>query len=1227
MKRNRLGAAVGVASLVIAGALAALAPNASATVPAESPPSSSAMVSEVPSTATPAVNNGDVRSIAKVGTMMVMGGTFTQVGGSSRAYLATFNQANGALSSVNFNMDGPVYAVHPGPTSTTAYVGGDFSTINGVARRDVALVNISTGQVVSSWVPPQTNFGFVNDIVVRGTRVFIGGTFTQIGGKNHSELATLAVSTGALDPFMDVQMTGHHNDSGSGAQGWPGVVALDITPDGSRMVAAGNFKYADGEIRDQVVQIDLSGSKAAVLGTWATSRLDDLCFSWAFDSWVRDVSFSPDGQFFVISGTGGGVRNSLCDAASRFETDATSTDAQPTWVSESGGDTNWANAITSNAVFVGGHQRWANNPTGVDYAGPGAVARPGIVALDPVSGRPLAWNPGRNPAGVAVYALLATSDGLYMGSNNEWIGNRRYSRPRIAFFPYSGDTLHTTTTGKLPGRIYLGGSSGGTTNVLYRVNAGGAAVTSSDAGPDWTDDSASGSDFRNSNSNAAAYDSNRTIDSTVPPTTPGTVFDSERWSSNDNPAMEWAFPVPAGTPLQVRLYFANRCSCTSTAGQRQFNVKLDGTNVLTNYDISGSVGDQKGTMKSYDINSDGSVNIDFSHGAKENPLINAIEIVRTDVTPTPATDGLSSVPLGASGASTAAARPETAGSVSWANSRGAFMVGSTVFYGSTDGFLHRVEYNGSAFSGDSQVNPYHDPKWANVSDNLGGTYDGQVPSLYGQMSNVTGMTYSAGWMYYTLANDSRLLARWFSPDSGIMDERVRTVASSVNFADANGMFVNGGKLFYALKADGSLNSVDFDGTSISGSATKVSGAGIDGVNWKNRSMFLYAGPTPNEPPTANAAGSCVDLTCTFTGTGTDSDGSIASYSWAFGDGGTASSATADHTYGAAGTYTATLTVKDNDGATTNATKSVTVTAPTPNQLPTAAFDANCSDGECSFDGSGSSDPDGNIATYAWDFGDGGSATGASPTHQYLTSGEYSVVLKVTDNKGASDSESQTVQVTAPAGAHPLGFVGATNSSPGSAKFKAAVVPAGTEAGDQLLLWLTTPTSVSWTGPSGVTGWTVVETFTNSTVKSTLWTKTAAATDAGKTVRVDDPSGYRLGTLAVAAYRNVDASAIAVTTVGDSSTMNHKSPTAAAATGDWVVSYWAEKSSSTTSWTNPSGETRRGESSSDPGAYRFSYLLTDSGGPVQAGQVGGLTAKTDATSDKSAMWTVVLHPVS
>jgi len=86
----------------------------------------------------------------------------------------------------------------------------------------------------------------------------------------------------------------------------------------------------------------------------------------------------------------------------------------------------------------------------------------------------------------------------------------------------------------------------------------------------------------------------------------------------------------------------------------------------------------------------------------------------------------------------------------------------------------------------------------------------------------------------------------------------------------------------------------------------------------------------------------------------------------------------------------------------------------PNQAPTAVIASSCTNLSCNYSGSGSSDPDGTIAGYAWTYGDGGTGTGASTSHAYAAAGTYTVGLTVTDNQGATASTSRSITVQAPA---------------------------------------------------------------------------------------------------------------------------------------------------------------------------------------------------------------------
>ena len=174
-------------------------------------------------------------------------------------------------------------------------------------------------------------------------------------------------------------------------------------------------------------------------------------------------------------------------------------------------------------------------------------------------------------------------------------------------------------------------------------------------------------------------------------------------------------------------------------------------------------------------------------------------------------------------------------------------------------------------------------------------------------------------------------------------------------------------------------------------------------------------PPPNTAPTAAFTATGGQLSASFDASASaDADGTIASYAWDFGDASTGTGATPTHPYAAAGTYDVTLTVTDDDGASTSLTKPVTVTpAPPANVAPTASFTATGGQLSASFNATASTDADGTITSYAWNFGDATTGTGATPTHAYGTAGTYSVTLTVTDDDGASTSLTKPVVVTDP----------------------------------------------------------------------------------------------------------------------------------------------------------------------------------------------------------------------
>ena len=181
------------------------------------------------------------------------------------------------------------------------------------------------------------------------------------------------------------------------------------------------------------------------------------------------------------------------------------------------------------------------------------------------------------------------------------------------------------------------------------------------------------------------------------------------------------------------------------------------------------------------------------------------------------------------------------------------------------------------------------------------------------------------------------------------------------------------------------------------------GSGLTAVTDGENPDWRSASAQPQKPG-ATFTGQCSGTACTFDATA--STGSIVSYSWQFGDGASGAGATASHTYSTGATYSVTLTVV-GPGGSDSATKSFVANTP-----PVASFTQACTELTCTFNASASSDVDGAIVAYAWSFGDGQTAAGATVTHTYAAPGQTYVSLTVTDSGGAKATTSHAIQVTA-----------------------------------------------------------------------------------------------------------------------------------------------------------------------------------------------------------------------
>ncbi len=230
-----------------------------------------------------------------------------------------------------------------------------------------------------------------------------------------------------------------------------------------------------------------------------------------------------------------------------------------------------------------------------------------------------------------------------------------------------------------------------------------------------------------------------------------------------------------------------------------FNVTIDGAPALTNYDIVADVGHRVGVMKSFNITSDGTVDIDFTH-VIENPLINAIEIVNPTLLPGPQ-------PIAATfltrrsfdGTVLSASDDLNTPGTDWSQYRGTFFVNGRLYAGNADGHLYRWNFTGNSLGTRVDVsvaaNYVLGPTWLSFSD-------------------VSGMFWNNGRLYYTRTGDPNLHFRFFSVESELYGSQEYTVSGpgidGLDWSGVKGLTYASGHVYWQT-SNGVLHEIDFSG--------------------------------------------------------------------------------------------------------------------------------------------------------------------------------------------------------------------------------------------------------------------------------------------------------------------------------------------------------------------------------------------------------------------------------
>ncbi|MCW2522887.1 MAG: domain containing protein, partial [Frankiales bacterium] len=338
--RRKATAAVAATALV-AGALAALV-VASPSASADPGPIAARTSTNVTADALPTAQiDGVVWSQAIVGNTVYVGGSFANArpagvaaggtGSAARPNLMSYTLSTGVMTSWNPNINGVIKAVAASPDGSRIYIGGSFTSADGVTHNRLAAYSTATGALISSFTPNLD--ATVNAIVATNSTVYVGGIFSKANGSARGRLAAFSAANGAVttwNPNADYN-----------------VNALVISPDGTRVFAGGAFQNVGGQ---------------AEYGLVATDATTGAVVNWPINQTVQDAgteaaieSLSTDGTNIYgtgyVFGSGGNLEGAF---------NANPTTGAVIWIEDCHGDT-YDNFPMNGTLYVVAHEHFCGD--------------------------------------------------------------------------------------------------------------------------------------------------------------------------------------------------------------------------------------------------------------------------------------------------------------------------------------------------------------------------------------------------------------------------------------------------------------------------------------------------------------------------------------------------------------------------------------------------------------------------------------------------------------------------------------------------------------------------------------------------------------------------------------------------------------------------------------------------------------------------------------------------
>ena len=318
-----------------------------------------------------------------------IGGGFTSVGGSARSYLASVDGTTGAVTTWNPGANGAVGAIALTGSANSVtnplriHVGGNFQSVGGASRIGIAQLNQSG--VATAWNPGAS--GIVYAIRASGSLLYVGGTFSSIGGQPFRNLAALDVATGSATSW----------DPLAGGI----VTALGVTS--SAVFAGGDFWTAGGVRRNRLAAIDIDTGQPTAWNPDADAAATTLV--------AGNGAIYTGGDFISVGGQ------------TRYHVAALDpvTGVPTAWDPGANGKVE-ALAIGPGVVYVGG-----------TYSTIAAQYRDGLAAIDALTGLATGWNPAPSGgiSGLSHGNLSEGSEGLRRGTIHEhrWASSKTPRRP------------------------------------------------------------------------------------------------------------------------------------------------------------------------------------------------------------------------------------------------------------------------------------------------------------------------------------------------------------------------------------------------------------------------------------------------------------------------------------------------------------------------------------------------------------------------------------------------------------------------------------------------------------------------------------------------------------------------------------------------------------------------------------------------------------------------------